>query len=146
MYLFIYLFFRHETVVSLINKLCTKFYDISPLELNQNRVLKPQNIKQLKIDKAWYENQIKNHLSDTSLRKEMAQLLNKLTDYNDLIHFLNRPEFHKSGLLECLKFGVRPFEYTHVENTQLPVIVRASIDCILEDIESIAAKLPDHQV
>lgn len=50
---------RHSGLVSILNKLGSQCFALSPLENDQARPLSPASIQQMKLDKEWYISQVK---------------------------------------------------------------------------------------
>ncbi|KAJ8959892.1 hypothetical protein NQ318_011628 [Aromia moschata] len=130
---------KHETLVSLLNKLSVQYYDLSPLEFDQRRVVNPEYIKRLKINKKWYLSQIQAKYGDASVRSETAELLNHL-EYNEIISFMSSSDFNKLCLQDCLRLGVKYMEQHQLKEE--PPIIKASVDCLLKDVTSIANRIP----
>ncbi|CAH1155948.1 unnamed protein product [Phaedon cochleariae] len=132
---------KHETLVSLLNKLSVQYYDLTPIEFEQRRVVNPEYIKKLKINKKWYLSQIETKYSDPTIAKETAQLLDKL-EYSEILSCMSSSAFNKSCLRNCLRLGL-----TNVRKQAKSDLVRASTECLVKDIASLVAKMPcPHQV
>ncbi|KAJ8914559.1 hypothetical protein NQ315_010023 [Exocentrus adspersus] len=135
---------KHETLVSLLNKLAVQYYDLSPLEFSQRRVINPEYIRKLKINKKWYLSQIQTRYSEYTVGSETAQLLSHL-EYNEITSFMYDNDFNKSCMLDCIRLGSKYFEQC-VSNEE-PAILKACVDCISKDITSIVNRIPSpHQV
>uniref|UniRef100_A0A6P7F8J4 Huntingtin-like n=1 Tax=Diabrotica virgifera virgifera TaxID=50390 RepID=A0A6P7F8J4_DIAVI len=135
---------KNETLVSLLNKLSVQFYDLSPIEFEQRRVVNPEYIKKLKIDRKWYLTQIQNKYKDSNIGREMAELLSKL-EYNEIVSFMSSSGFNKHNLKDCLRLGL--MEVDKLKTNDSCDLLRASIDCLLKDISSVVCKIPEpHQV
>lgn len=128
-------------MVSLLNKLSMQYYDLSPLEFVQRRIVNPEYIKRLKINKKWYLSQIQGRYSETNIGRETAELLSHL-EYNEIISFLSSSDFNKLCLQDCIKLGLK--QHTFKEE---PTILKACAHCLLKDITSIITRIPTpHQV
>ena len=121
---------------SLLNKLCTQYYDISPLEFDQKRCVNPGYIKKLQINKTWFLSQLRKKCTN----KETVQLLSRLS-YEELISFLKSGDFCKVLFKECLRLGLNS-----VGTSESPLI-RASVECLLDEVKKICDRIPQpHQV
>ncbi|XP_018571399.1 huntingtin [Anoplophora glabripennis] len=135
---------KHETLISLLNKLSMQYYDLSPLEFAQRRVVNPEYIKRLKINKKWYLSQIQGRYSEANIGRETAKLLSHL-EYNEIISFMSSSDFNKVCLQDCIKLGLKYFEQHNAKEE--PAILKACSDCLLKDITSIVTRIPTpHQV
>lgn len=128
-------FFRHEALVSLLNKLGTQYFGLKPVEFEQRRVLDPNDIRKLKIDRKWYLGQIQHRFSDRSVRTETTQLLDCL-EYNEIFCFMNTNHFNKSNLKDCLKFGISSFN-----GDKESALLRSSIECVFKQVRTIANRI-----
>ncbi|XP_063922689.1 huntingtin isoform X2 [Zophobas morio] len=127
---------KHEALSSLLNKLCTQYYDISPLEFDQKRCVNPGYIKKLQINKTWFLSQLRKKCTN----KETVQLLSRLS-YEELISFLKSGDFCKVLFKECLRLGLNS-----VGTSESPLI-RASVECLLDEVKKICDRIPQpHQV
>lgn len=131
-------FFRYETLVGLLNKLSTQFYDLTPLEFDRRRSVNPEDIKGLQVNKEWYLKQMNNCC------EEIAMLMNKLS-YDEIISVISVNGFDKNWIESCLQLGVNGIKKSKLNEE--PPIVKASIYCLLNELASIRSKLPKpHQV
>lgn len=64
----------------------------------------------------------------------MVSLLNCL-DYQEIISFMRTKEFKKANLKDCLKLKLYTLEYGAE-----PVLLKATADCVLENVTNIANK------
>lgn len=126
---------RHEALFSLFNKLGSQHFELTQVEFEQRRILDPNDIKELEIDRNWYISQIRNRFSNGFVTKEMVQLLNCL-EYNEIISFMRTKEFNKSNLKDCLKLGL----CTSPKEAK-SVLLKATVDCVLENVGNIANKI-----
>lgn len=133
------LFSRHEALVSLLNKLSSQFYDLSPIEFDQRRVVNPADIKQLNVDKKWFLTQIQGRYSESRLGMETAELLNKL-EYSEVLSFMSSADFNKMCIKDCILLSLRDFNIKKL--SQEPDLLKASTDCLLKDITGIISRLP----
>lgn len=121
-----------------------QYYDLSPLEFAQRRIVNPEYIKRLKINKKWYLSQIQGRYSEANIGRETAELLSHL-EYNEIISFMSSSEFNKLCLQDCIKLGLKYFEQHTMKEG--PAILKACADCLLKDITSIVNRIPTpHQV
>ncbi|XP_008191527.2 huntingtin [Tribolium castaneum] len=116
---------KNEALSSLLNKLCTQYYDISPLEFDQKRSVNPDYIKKLAIDKNWYLAQIREKCNS----KETAQLLTRL-DYEELCNFLRNADFSKVVFKECLRLGLD-------RNKTVEPLITATVTCLSEEVTTV---------
>lgn len=134
---------RNETLVSLLNKLSVQFYDLSPIEFEQRRMVNPNYIKKLNIDRKWYLNQIKSKFKECSIGREIAELLSKL-EFNEIVSFMTNSEFNKQYLKDCLSLGLVNVKKSKLDGRDLLV---ASVDCLLKEVSGIISRIPEpHQV
>lgn len=135
--------FRYETLVSLLNKLSAQYYDLSPIELQQRRIVNAEYVKKLKINKKWYLSQIQSRYDNVSVGRETAELLKEL-EYNEMISFMSSSGFNKFSLKYCFRLGLSQFHHNKFHNSDL---IRASVDCLLKDITCIVSRITQtHQV
>jgi hypothetical protein len=125
---------------SLLNKLCTQYYDISPLEFDQKRSVNPDYIKKLQINENWYLAQIRGKCNN----KETAQLLCRL-NYEELSRFMRNGDFYKGIFKECIQLGLNCTKRDKAE-VESPLI-KASVECLLDEVRKICDRVPEpHQV
>nr|XP_023020492.1 huntingtin [Leptinotarsa decemlineata] len=135
---------KHETLVSLLNKLSVQYYDLSPIEFEQRRVVNPQYIKKLNVNRTWYLSQIQAKCNDANIGNEMAELLSQI-EYHEIISFMCSDGFNKSCLKDCLRLGLENIRKQKL--TAESDLISASIDCVLKDIDILVSKMPsNHQV
>nr|CAH7759250.1 unnamed protein product [Callosobruchus chinensis] len=130
---------RHETLVSLLNKLSVQHYNLNPIEFEQRRTVNPDHIKTLKINKKWYLSQIQSRYDDVNVAKETAELLSRL-EYNEMISFMSSSSFNKSCLKDCLRLGLQ-LNGKEVESD----IAKASVDCLVKDVTSVVSRIAQPQ-
>ncbi|XP_015112466.1 huntingtin [Diachasma alloeum] len=101
---------KHGLLVGMINSLATRFYDISPLELEHCRPFNPSAVQNIHLDKAWYLSQVKlkccNSTSNPPDSSEAAELLSNL-ELEDCDDILMSKNFDLRILVECIKLGTR---------------------------------------
>lgn len=144
--LFVYLipFSRHETLVSLLNKLSTQFYDLSPLELDQRRSVNPEYIKKLNINKTWYHLQITTKCRTATSGKEIAELLSHL-EYEELIEIMSHRDFNSLLLKDCIEWGCGEIKRDDLKVE--PRLLKASVECLLKHVGNLIGLFPKpHQV
>lgn len=130
--------------MSLLNKLSTQFYDLSPLELDQRRSVNPDYIKKLHINKSWYLSQIATKCRTTFCGVEMAELLSRL-DYDELITIMSHRDFNPLLLKDCIDFGLNVISRDNL--TEEPVLLKASVVCLLKIVANFRGLFPKpHQV
>lgn len=128
---------RHETLVSLLNKLAAQYYDLSPVEFDQRRTVNSDYIKRLQIDKAWYVSQVKSRCRSGEYGPEVAQLLS-LLEYDDLIEILLMKDFRRPILRDCILWCVERGS---------SALFGATVEVILKGMQEIRALFPrPHQV
>lgn len=54
----LFILFRHNGLVSLLNKLGAQYYNIPPLELDPGQTFDPSDIRSVAVDKAWFLAQV----------------------------------------------------------------------------------------
>lgn len=132
--------FRHETLVSLLNKLSTQFYDLSPLELDQRRSVNPEYIKKLHINKTWYLSQITTKCRTNFCGNELAELLSRL-DYEELTLIMSHRDFNPLLLKNCIEYAM------DLIKDDEPVLLKASVFCLLKIVANFRGLFPKpHQV
>lgn len=100
---------KYGGLVSLLNKLGTQHYDLSPLQLDQCRPLNPSSVKSIQLDRNWFLFQIKLRCCYSSASggySEAAQLLSNL-NFEECSGIFSCQEFNPKILKECIKWGVR---------------------------------------
>lgn len=100
---------KHSGLVTLLNKLGTKHYDLSPLELEQRRPFNPSSVKSIKLDSSWFSLQTKLrccHPNNKYSFLESAELLGNL-NFGDCLEIMNCNEFNAKILKECIELGMR---------------------------------------
>lgn len=56
------IYFRHYTLVGLLNKLCIEVYGLQAIELTQTNSIDTQSLKTVQLDQEWYASQVKERL------------------------------------------------------------------------------------
>ncbi|RZC38340.1 huntingtin-like [Asbolus verrucosus] len=131
---------KHEGLSSLLNRLCTQYYEVNPLELDQKRCVNPDYIKQLQINKSWYLSQIRGKCNS----KETAQLLSCL-NYEELKIFMENEDFNRAVFKECFRLGWCAIKKNQLEEE--PPLIKASVECLLKEVADICERIPQpHQV
>ncbi|XP_069698723.1 huntingtin isoform X2 [Periplaneta americana] len=92
----------HGGLASLLGKLGTQCYNITPLESEATRTFNPADIRSITMDKAWFLAQVTARCSQAG--SETAQLLGKL-EYEEIVSILSSKEFNALNLKDCLKLG-----------------------------------------
>lgn len=135
---------KHETLVSLLNRLGSKCYDLSPIEFDQRRNPNPENIKNININKAWFISQVKSHCYQTKYSdKESAELINKL-DYEDILCIMSNIDFNSCILKDCLELVQREVQENGKND---PPLLKATVVTLMKNISSIKGLIPKpHQV
>ena len=125
---------KYEGLVSLLNKLGTQYYDLSPLQLDQCRPLNPSVVKRIQLDRNWFLSQVKLRCCYSSANggnSESAHLLSNL-DFDECFSILTCKEFNLKILKECIKLGVR----ITIESCQEKEFNRTTEEKILDFKES----------
>lgn len=118
-----------------MNRLCTCFYNITPLEFTEKQV-NPDHIKHLEINRAWYLSQI----NDKCISKDTVQLLSALT-YEELVDFMQSNTFMKYLYKEIMRLGLLSEKFR--DNP----LIKASMHCLLLDVQKLTNQVPEpHQV
>uniref|UniRef100_A0A1Y1K0T3 Huntingtin n=1 Tax=Photinus pyralis TaxID=7054 RepID=A0A1Y1K0T3_PHOPY len=135
---------KHETLVSLLNRLATQYYDISPLEFDQSRAVNPEYIKNLQVNKAWYISQVKSRCRSNKIEPEMGEVLSHL-DYGDLLNIMSNKDFNVIVLKDCITWSVNFAKENHINEE--PDLLRASINVLIKNVGNIRSLLPkSHQI
>lgn len=138
------LLFRHETLISLLNKLSTYFYDHSPIELDQRRTVNPEYIKKLSINRAWYLSQVKARCRYGCEGMDAAKLLSKL-EYEELTGLMSQKDFDKLVLKDCILWGLNQIRIHGL--VEEPSLVKAAVHCLLKEVSRTRSLFPKpHQV
>ncbi|KAJ2940115.1 hypothetical protein O0L34_g14153 [Tuta absoluta] len=103
------LYVRFATLVMELNLLASSVFDLSPLDLSQDRTINPQYIVTTHVDDNWLLNQIisrccRADCTDPKIPKqnELAHILSNLTQ-EDLTTVMACPEFDRRLLSTCFK-------------------------------------------
>lgn len=137
-------FLRHETLISLLNKLSTQFYDLSPVELDQRRSVNPDYIKKLHINKTWYQSQISTKCRSASGGAEIAELLRHL-EYDELMAVMSHRDFNPLLLKDCIEWACAEIRREGLQEE--PVLLKASVECLLKIVVNLRGVFPKpHQV
>lgn len=127
-------------MTSLLNKLATQYYDLSPLEFDQRRTVNPEYVKKLQINKAWYLSQVKSRCRSGDQGPEIAQLLS-LLESGDLAEVLRMKDFHPPILQECILWCI---EQGSSADTAL---FKSTVEVVLMGVRELRALFPKpHQV
>ncbi|KAF9409856.1 hypothetical protein HW555_010889 [Spodoptera exigua] len=90
---------RYSTLVVELNSLASSVFDLSPLDLSQDRAINPQYIVTTNVDNNWLLNQVKSRCcqNDCKTPKALKQ--------NDLAHLLsNLPKEDLATIMACPEF------------------------------------------
>ncbi|XP_050315238.1 huntingtin-like [Anthonomus grandis grandis] len=128
---------KYETLISLLNKLLVRYYDMSPLDFSQTRLIKPEYIRKLDINRKWLLSQIQGKYQDGMLRQETSTIMTKL-EYIELASFMSSTDFNKIIFRDCIEKGVKLMKDKDLK--QEPPILKATIDNILKDISKIVCE------
>ncbi|XP_023290265.1 huntingtin [Orussus abietinus] len=146
---------KHGGLVSLLNKLGSQHYDLSPLDLEHCRPFNPSTIKNIQLDRKWFLAQVKLrccHPSASYGSLESAQLLNNL-DAEACSDILSSKEFNIRILKECIRLSVRTTVET-CQNVEINVtaeegvgfrespLYTASKQCLLQHVQNINELVP----
>ncbi|XP_045529981.1 huntingtin [Pieris brassicae] len=106
---------RYASLVSELNALASTVFDLSPLDLAQERIVNPQTIRTTTIDHQWLLLQAKtrccqrdNSLPMVSRYNDLANLLSKLP-LEDLTTIMSCPEFDRKMISVCFKVTCNTF-------------------------------------
>ncbi|XP_071441491.1 huntingtin [Hetaerina americana] len=98
---------KHSRLVSLLNKLGSHCYDLSPIDVEHGRSFNPANVRNITANKNWYLGQVKRRCCESKCSgQEVAQLLSKL-EFDDIISIMSCKDFNGSVLENCLKLGLQ---------------------------------------
>lgn len=53
---------KHGALIGLLNKLATSHYELEPLELDHSKPFDPVEVKNIKLDRAWYLSQVREYI------------------------------------------------------------------------------------
>ncbi|XP_063978909.1 huntingtin isoform X2 [Diachasmimorpha longicaudata] len=117
---------KHGFLLGLINNLATRFYDLSPLELEHCRSFNPSTVQNIHLDKPWFLSQVRlkccNPTSNPPDSSEAAELLSNL-DLEDCDNIFMSKNFDLRILAECIHLGTR---LTLEEDTGRTAFVRST--------------------
>ncbi|XP_066154208.1 huntingtin [Euwallacea fornicatus] len=122
---------KYETLISLLNKLLVRHYDMSPLDVGQTHILKPESIRKLEIDKKWLLSQIQAKYHDGMLRKETSKVMTKL-EHNELSAFVSSDDFNKVILRDCIERGVKMMR--EEDRGEEPPVLKTAVDRVLKEV------------
>ncbi|XP_039275419.1 huntingtin isoform X2 [Nilaparvata lugens] len=98
---------KHSGLLSLLNKLSSQCFDLSPVELDQGRPINATNIRMITLDRAWFLTQVKLRCCGKGKNgTQCAQLLSNL-DEEDIIGVLRSEDFDNAILQHCFTLGIR---------------------------------------
>ncbi|XP_026728921.1 uncharacterized protein LOC113494697 [Trichoplusia ni] len=102
---------RYTALVMELNSLASSIFDLSPLDLSQDRAINPQYIITTNVDNNWLLNQVKSRCCQTVCttprildQKELAHFLSNLPK-EDLITVTSCPEFDRKILKPAFKIA-----------------------------------------
>ncbi|XP_037876527.1 huntingtin isoform X1 [Bombyx mori] len=100
---------RYPALVMELNSLASSVFDLSPLDLSQDRAINPQHVLTTNVDSGWLLNQIKNRCcrSDCvppkmSKHNHLAEILSNLS-HEDVSTVMSCPEFERKILCSAFK-------------------------------------------
>ncbi|XP_044753476.1 huntingtin isoform X2 [Coccinella septempunctata] len=125
---------KFESLLGLLGKLGIKFYDFKQPFIAQRRIIDPEIIKDLNIDKEWYLSQLKHKLSNVKMGKEVARMLSMLT-YSEQLELIGSEYFDGQILKYCIDCGVEHHQNHQVE--EIPDILKASIQHMCKEVNRI---------
>ncbi|KAG6462187.1 hypothetical protein O3G_MSEX013107 [Manduca sexta] len=109
------IYVRYSSLVMELNSLASSVFDLSPLDLSQDRAINPQYIVTTNVDSNWLMNQVKSrccqspcYLPRESTQGELAQLLSNLS-YEDLMSVMSCQEFNRKLLGTCFKVACEAY-------------------------------------
>lgn len=111
---------------------------MSPLEFSQTRLVNPEYIRKLDINKKWFLSQIQGKYQDGMLRKETSIVMERL-EYNELISFMSSGDFNKIIFRDCIERGVTLLKEKNLKEE--PPLLKATVDNILKDVSRIVNEL-----
>ncbi|CAB3223030.1 unnamed protein product [Arctia plantaginis] len=102
---------RYSALVVELNSLASSVFDLSPLDLSQDRAINPQYITTTNVDDNWLLNQVKSRCCQTDVtvpktcnQNELAYFLSNLSKDN-LATVMGCPEFNRKLLSNCFKIA-----------------------------------------
>ncbi|RVE52786.1 hypothetical protein evm_002659 [Chilo suppressalis] len=106
---------RYSSLVLELNSLASSVFDLSPLDLSQDRAINPQYIVTTNVDSNWLLNQVKTRCCQAECaspkvpkHNELALLLSNLSK-EDLTNVMTCPEFDRKLLSSCFKVACDNF-------------------------------------
>lgn len=128
----------------MLNKLASKYYDLSPLELDLGRNVNPESVHKIVTNKAWYLSQVKLRCcQNTYLGPESAELLNKLP-YDDIIFIMSQKDFNKLILKDCIKLTLNIYDGEMTEESSL---LKTTTEILIKHVLYLKSLVPkSHQV
>ncbi|KAF5273906.1 hypothetical protein FQA39_LY01021 [Lamprigera yunnana] len=135
---------KHETLVGLLNRLATQYYDLNPLEFEKVHGLNAEHIKNLEINKSWYVSQIQSKCCSCNVKPEVAELLNCLS-HDDLLNIMSNKDFNRKILKHSITWSTNFIKEKSLDEE--PDLLKASIHILTKNIVDIVNVLPEsHQV
>lgn len=107
---------------------------MSPMELTQTGVMKPEKIRKLEINKKWLLTQIQSKYQEGMLRKETSKVMGKL-EYNELTSFMSSNDFNRVILRDCIETGVKMMLKHNMKKE--PAILKAAVDKVLKEVSGV---------
>ncbi|KAG8267651.1 hypothetical protein J6590_047236, partial [Homalodisca vitripennis] len=138
---------KHSGLVSLLNKLASTHYNLSPV-CDQGRSVNTANIHTIALDKAWFLTQVRLRCCQADSAQQCSQLLSQL-EYADIVCVLRCQQFNNCILQHCFTLGTQLSiqESQTQEGEQLSPLYCAARTALLQHIHHLLSQLPRaHQV
>ncbi|XP_039760461.1 huntingtin isoform X2 [Pararge aegeria] len=133
---------RFSNLVVKLNALASTIFDLSPLDLSQDREINAQYIITTNVDGNWLQSQIKSRccqadceIPKVSKHTDLAQVLSKLS-LESLTIIMTCPEFDRKILSSCFKIGCESFTRDFLSNVSIYELRETEIETIREQREN----------
>ncbi|XP_050357373.1 huntingtin isoform X2 [Nymphalis io] len=137
---------RYSNLVVELNGLASSVFDLSPLDLSQDRAINPHYIITSNVDSCWLLNQVKSRCCQTDCNipkvpkyNDLALLLLNLSQ-EDLKAIMSYPEFDRKILSSCFKVACETFTRDFFNAISEQELRESEIDLIREQREMEIAK------
>ena len=116
----------------LLNKLSSQFYDLSPADFDQWRVINPEYLRKLNVSKNWYINQVVAKCRTVNSGPVVAELLYPL-EHDEIVDIMSRDDFDKACLKDCIMYGPdsdNSRETSHLFQASVKVLLVEISECV----------------
>ncbi|XP_046972841.1 huntingtin [Vanessa cardui] len=132
---------RYSNLVVELNALASSVFDLSPLDLSQDRAINPHYIITSNVDSSWLLNQVKSRCCQTDCNipkvpkyNDLALLLSNLSQ-EDLKAIMSCPEFDRKILSSCFKVACETFTREFLNSMSEMELRESEMDLIREQRE-----------